>query len=126
VILVYTVVHEIQSLRLVLVIGWSEKYLMATTNNHSADASQPSEFELRRAALVSEIGESLEQVLAHVNALNRNLEGIIEIGNEFSSVEALWSQFETVMGRDDQNAQTSADHGGDEESKVEHTQEASR
>ena len=56
-ILVYTVVHEIQSLRLVLVIGWSEKYLMATTNNHSADASQPSEFELRRAALVSEIGE---------------------------------------------------------------------
>ncbi|KIX98092.1 uncharacterized protein Z520_06172 [Fonsecaea multimorphosa CBS 102226] len=34
-----------------------------------------------------------------MNALNRSLEGIIEIGNEFSSVEALWSQFETVMGR---------------------------
>ena len=65
-----------------------------------------------------------------MNALNRSLEGIIEvcplnlpkmqqylttrafawdrncllnrpgqIGNEFASVEALWSQFETVMGR---------------------------
>jgi len=24
----------------------------------------------------------------------------IQVGNEFSSVEALWSQFENVMGRD--------------------------
>ena len=30
-----------------------------------------------------------------------------QIGNEFASVEALWSQFETVMGRDG-NAATSA------------------
>jgi DASH complex subunit DAD1 len=36
-----------------------------------------------------------------VNSLNRSLEGIIEIGNEFASVEALWSQFETVMGRNE-------------------------
>jgi len=99
---------------------------MATSNDRSADASQPNEFELRRAALVSEIGESLEQVLTHVNALNRNLEGIIEIGNEFSSVEALWSQFETVMGTDDQNAPTTGAHEGDGESKVEHSEEASR
>jgi hypothetical protein len=50
-----------------------------------------------------------------------------QIGNgEFSSVEALWSQFETVMGRDEQNAQeTTAHHGGeDEDSRVEHTAEA--
>jgi hypothetical protein len=52
--------------------------------------------------------------------------GKTQIGNgEFSSVEALWSQFETVMGRDEQNAQTTADHGGeDEDSRVEHTAEA--
>ncbi|KAJ9612184.1 Dolichyl-diphosphooligosaccharide-protein glycosyltransferase subunit dad1 [Cladophialophora chaetospira] len=80
---------------------------MSTSNNNhtGTDASrtnQPSEFELRRAALVGEIGESLEQVLTQINGLNRSLEGIIEIGNEFSSVEALWSQFETVMGRPDE------------------------
>ncbi|ETN40711.1 uncharacterized protein HMPREF1541_04990 [Cyphellophora europaea CBS 101466] len=65
-----------------------------------ADAPQPaqSEFQQRRAALVTEIGDSLEQVLTQINALNRGLEGIIEIGNEFASVEALWSQFEGVMG----------------------------
>ncbi|KIW71286.1 hypothetical protein PV04_03469 [Phialophora macrospora] len=84
---------------------------MATSNSNiatdaaaSAPTQQHSEFGLRRAALVGEIGESLEQVLAQINALNRSLEGIIEIGNEFSSVEALWSQFETVMGRSDVEA----------------------
>lgn len=61
-------------------------------------APQPSEFETRRAALVAQIGDSLEQVLTQINGLNRGLEGIIEIGNEFASVEALWSQFEGVMG----------------------------
>jgi DASH complex subunit DAD1 len=25
----------------------------------------------------------------------------VQVGNEFSSVEALWSQFENVMGKDD-------------------------
>ncbi|OQU99647.1 hypothetical protein CLAIMM_05254 [Cladophialophora immunda] len=69
------------------------------SSTDESQSHQPSEFEVRRAALVGEIGESLEQVLAQMNALNRSLEGIIEIGNEFSSVEALWSQFETVMGR---------------------------
>ncbi|ETI23307.1 hypothetical protein G647_05107 [Cladophialophora carrionii CBS 160.54] len=97
---------------------------MATSNtNLTSDASasasasaathQHSEFELRRAALVGEIGESLEQVLAQMNALNRSLEGIIEIGNEFSSVEALWSQFETVMGRSEEenpNGANNHDH----------------
>ncbi len=28
------------------------------------------------------------------------LGGVVQVGNEFSSVEALWSQFENVMGRD--------------------------
>ncbi|KAK5065085.1 hypothetical protein LTR84_000921 [Exophiala bonariae] len=74
--------------------------------------SQPSEFEQRRATLVGEIGESLEQVLVQINALNRSLEGIIEIGNEFSSVEALWSQFESVMGRDEEGGPATGTTGG--------------
>ena len=39
-------------------------------------------------------------MLQNMNKLNRNLEGVIAVGNEFSSVEALWSQFENVMGKD--------------------------
>lgn len=66
-------------------------------------------------------------MLANINKLNRSLEGVIavslflfyfisffasqrsgvelmcgmeQVGNEFSSVEALWSQFEGVMAKD--------------------------
>lgn len=44
--------------------------------------------------------QSLEHVLANINKLNRSLEGVIAVGNEFGSVEALWSQFENVMGHE--------------------------
>ncbi|PSR80046.1 DASH complex subunit Dad1-domain-containing protein, partial [Coniella lustricola] len=59
-----------------------------------------SEFERQRGELVREIAESFEHVLANINKLNRNLEAVITVGNEFSSVEALWSTFETVMGHE--------------------------
>lgn len=36
-------------------------------------------------------------MLQNINKLNRSLEGVIAVGNEFGSVEALWSQFEGVM-----------------------------
>ncbi|KAM0465073.1 hypothetical protein ACHAPV_002068 [Trichoderma viride] len=40
---------------------------------------------------------------------------IAEVGNEFSSVEALWSQFENVMAKDeDGNNKAAAEHQGDE------------
>lgn len=45
--------------------------------------------------------QSFDQVLSNVNKLNRNLESVIAVGNEFSSVEALWSTFENVMGKND-------------------------
>ncbi|KAK8209968.1 DASH complex subunit Dad1, partial [Phyllosticta paracitricarpa] len=54
-------------------------------------------FEQQREALVGEIAVSLESVLQNINRLNRSLEGVIAVGNEFGSVEALWSQFENVM-----------------------------
>ena len=53
----------------------------STSTTVAADASQQStEFETRRAGLVHQIGDSLEQVLTQINALNRSLEGIIEVG----------------------------------------------
>jgi len=54
-------------------------------------------FHQQRALLVSEIAQSLDTLLTQLNRLNRGLESVIAVGNEFSSVEALWSQFEGVM-----------------------------
>ncbi|KAH8684417.1 DASH complex subunit Dad1-domain-containing protein, partial [Tricladium varicosporioides] len=61
---------------------------------------EKSYFEQQREALLAEIGVSFEHVLANINKLNRSLEGVIAVGNEFSSVEALWSTFENVMAKD--------------------------
>jgi DASH complex subunit DAD1 len=90
----------------------------AASTSANPDAVQPTEFQHRRAQLVEQIGDALEGVLTQINALNRGLEGIIEIGNEFASVEALWSQFEGVMGNQNQNQsqhQAQEDGVGDED-----------
>ncbi|KAH6990559.1 DASH complex subunit Dad1-domain-containing protein [Ilyonectria robusta] len=73
------------------------------SNPRSASAMGAHEktyFEQQREALIGEIAMSFEHVLANINKLNRSLEAVIAVGNEFSSVEALWSQFETVMDKD--------------------------
>ncbi|KAK3344795.1 DASH complex subunit Dad1-domain-containing protein [Neurospora tetraspora] len=62
-------------------------------------------FEQQREALIGDIANSFEHVLANINKLNRSLEAVITVGNEFSSVEALWSQFENVMAKDPAEAQ---------------------
>ncbi|KAK1776319.1 DASH complex subunit Dad1-domain-containing protein [Copromyces sp. CBS 386.78] len=71
-------------------------------------------FEQQREALVGEIANSFEHVLANINKLNRSLEAVITVGNEFSSVEALWSQFENVMAKDpeEQTQQTQQQERG--------------
>ncbi|KXJ96383.1 DASH complex subunit Dad1-domain-containing protein [Microdochium bolleyi] len=61
-------------------------------------------FEQQREALIGEIAMSFEHVLANINKLNRSLEAVIAVGNEFSSVEALWSQFENVMAKEPEDA----------------------
>lgn len=49
------------------------------------------------------MSQSFEHVLANINKLNRSLEAVIAVGNEFSSVEALWSQFENVMAKEEES-----------------------
>ncbi len=44
--------------------------------------------------------QAMEHVLQNINKLNRNLEGVIAVGNEFGAVETLWSQFENVMAKE--------------------------
>ncbi|MCJ1398434.1 hypothetical protein MMC11_001632 [Xylographa trunciseda] len=69
-------------------------------SSHAGPPTAQSPFEQQRAALVAEIATSLEHVLQNINKLNRALEGVIAVGNEFGAVEALWSQFEGVMARE--------------------------
>jgi DASH complex subunit DAD1 len=85
-----------------------------STNSHPNDSNPPaaSYFQTQRALLLSEIAQvdspashpallmtqSMDSVLTNLNRLNRSLESIIAIGNEFGNVEALWSTFEGVMG----------------------------
>ncbi|MCJ1275877.1 hypothetical protein MMC21_003682 [Puttea exsequens] len=83
-----------------------------------------SSFFQQRDALVGEIAMSLEHVLQNINKLNRSLEGVIAVGNEFGAVEALWSQFESVMAQEagDGNAkegQEKEDEDGDNEDEAE-------
>ena len=71
--------------------------------------------------------KGMEQVLQNINRLNRNLESIIavraitfeeyispiltssaQVGNEFGSVEALWSQFENFMGPPEEESEEAA------------------
>ncbi|KAL2024103.1 hypothetical protein VTK56DRAFT_9883 [Thermocarpiscus australiensis] len=76
-------------------------------------------FEQQREELIGEIAMSFEHVLANINKLNRSLEAVIAVGNEFSSVEALWSQFENVMAKDPEEDNTKSEdragEGQDEE-----------
>ncbi len=70
--------------------------------------------------------QSFEHVLANMNKLNRGLEGVIAVGNEFSSVEALWSQFEAVTGKEvDAQAREDGGDRGEEEAEEEGDQENS-
>ncbi|KAI0113662.1 DASH complex subunit Dad1-domain-containing protein [Nemania sp. FL0031] len=97
----------------------STSALGGSTGPAGGATREKSHFEQQREALIAEIAMSFEHVLANINKLNRSLEAVVAVGNEFSSVEALWSQFENVMAKDEEGKT-----GGDEEQ--EHTEEGER
>ncbi|KAL2145226.1 hypothetical protein VTI28DRAFT_7735 [Corynascus sepedonium] len=70
-------------------------------------------FEQQRAELIGEIATNFEHVLANINKLNRSLEAVIAVGNEFSSVEALWSQFENVMAKEPEESGVKSEEQGE-------------
>ena len=63
--------------------------------------------------------KAMDSVLTNLNRLNRAMEPILVIGNDLSSVEALWSTFEGVMG---DGAHANREERGENETK---TQESS-
>ncbi|GAB0135990.1 hypothetical protein EsDP_00004309 [Epichloe bromicola] len=94
---------------------------MAKRQRISETDREKTYFESQREALISDIAmvshplqvvfwvarprlteQSFEHVLGNINKLNRSLEEVIKMGNDFSSVEALWSQFENVMAKEEE------------------------
>ncbi|KAK2735402.1 5-oxoprolinase [Colletotrichum kahawae] len=88
--------------------------------SHSqAGGREKTYFEQQREELIGEIATSFEHVLANINKLNRSLEAVITVGNEFSSVEALWSQFENVMAKEpEQPKEGEGSNDGDAKSEA--------
>ncbi|GAB1313528.1 Dolichyl-diphosphooligosaccharide-protein glycosyltransferase subunit dad1 [Madurella fahalii] len=82
-------------------------------------------FEQQREELMGEIAMSFEHVLANINKLNRSLEAVIAVGNEFSSVEALWSQFENVMAKEPEEGNTKSGDQGEEQDEADRTKNES-
>lgn len=80
----------------------------ASTTNGAQGAPERSYYEQQRELLVTEIAQSLETVLQNINKLNRSLEEVTQVGNEFTPVEALWSHFENVMAKDPNEQQESS------------------
>ncbi|KAJ5616989.1 hypothetical protein N7537_002103 [Penicillium hordei] len=89
-------------------------------------AASPTVFEQQREELVREIAVGMEQVLQNMNRLNRNLESVIAVGNEFGSVEALWSQFENFMGRAEEQGEEAGNGIGNGKRKVSGESDASK
>ncbi|KAF5525532.1 DASH complex subunit DAD1 [Colletotrichum aenigma] len=88
--------------------------------SHSqAGGREKTYFEQQREELIGEIAMSFEHVLANINKLNRSLEAVITVGNEFSSVEALWSQFENVMAKEPEQQPKEGEGSNDGDSKSE-------
>ncbi|KAJ4351534.1 Dolichyl-diphosphooligosaccharide-protein glycosyltransferase subunit dad1 [Didymosphaeria variabile] len=87
----------------------------ASTVPVAAEAVPKSYYEQQRELLMLEIAQSLNNALHNLNALNRSLEEVIQVGNEFAPVESLWSHFESVMGDQGQEEKEGKREGDGEE-----------
>ncbi|KAF3905424.1 hypothetical protein ABW20_dc0101222 [Dactylellina cionopaga] len=74
---------------------------------------EKSYFETQREALIEEICKAFDQVLLNLNHLNRSLEGLTDVGQEFTEIEALWSKFDTVMSQPQKDVGPSPGSGGE-------------
>lgn len=87
----------------------------ASTAHPPPEPAQRSYYEQQRELLILEIAQSLNNALHNLNALNRSLEEVIQVGNEFAPVESLWSHFESVMGDQGQEEKETKREGDAEE-----------
>ncbi|KAI5209758.1 hypothetical protein E4T42_07379 [Aureobasidium subglaciale] len=81
---------------------------MSTNNRPQGEKTY---FEQQRELVLQDVATNLEQVLQNMNTLNRSLESVIAVGNEFGQVEGLWSMFENVMAQQQQPNSTHEEDG---------------
>ncbi|OBW64104.1 MAG: Ras-related protein RSR1 [Aureobasidium pullulans] len=81
---------------------------MSTSRNPQPEKTY---FEQQRELVLQDVATNLEQVLQNMNTLNRSLESVIAVGNEFGQVEGLWSMFENVMAQHQQSNNTQEEEG---------------
>ncbi|KAF9909047.1 hypothetical protein EC991_009108 [Linnemannia zychae] len=62
-------------------------------NGAQAAANEAAVFEAERSRLITNIQIEMSQVLSNVTILNRNLETIVTIGQEFGQLSQLWKHF---------------------------------
>ncbi|KAI4729142.1 hypothetical protein E4T49_03009 [Aureobasidium sp. EXF-10728] len=72
------------------------------STNNKLQQGDKTYFEQQRELVLQDVATNLEQVLQNMNTLNRSLESVIAVGNEFGQVEGLWSMFENVMAQQQQ------------------------
>ncbi|KAF9739385.1 hypothetical protein PMIN06_008232 [Paraphaeosphaeria minitans] len=87
----------------------------ASTAHPAGEPAPKSYYEQQRELLILDIAQSLNNALHNLNALNRSLEEVIQVGNEFAPVESLWSHFESVMGDQGQEEKEAKREGEAEE-----------
>ncbi|KAJ9644679.1 Dolichyl-diphosphooligosaccharide-protein glycosyltransferase subunit dad1 [Coniosporium apollinis] len=99
--------------------------------NGSAPQPEKSYFEQQRDALVGEIAQVPSSLLSSDPNLKRLLGAqrliCAGVGNEFGSVEALWSQFENVMAKEpdtEAGAQDEEREGGERKTGSGHEDKA--
>ncbi|KAI8054469.1 DASH complex subunit Dad1 [Syncephalis plumigaleata] len=63
----------------------------------------PGTFERERDNLINEIAQSMEEVIANMNLLNKNLENIVTLGRDFEHISELWASFRNSIVSDGTN-----------------------
>ncbi|KAF9198071.1 hypothetical protein BGZ49_001219 [Haplosporangium sp. Z 27] len=68
---------------------------MAIMQGVTGQQHEVSAFESERARLVTDIKIEMSQMITNVTILQRNLDTIITIGQEFEQLSSLWKNFHT-------------------------------
>ncbi|KAG2173750.1 hypothetical protein INT43_005170 [Umbelopsis isabellina] len=82
--------------------------LLSITLYHSMDTRPP--FERERDNLLENVTQGLEQVIANMAHLNRNLETINTIGKDFDNVASLWREFHSAIVTDSNVSNGNEEH----------------
>ncbi|KAI8322452.1 hypothetical protein GQ54DRAFT_248780, partial [Martensiomyces pterosporus] len=70
---------------------------MDKTESLAAAVGSRSQFEREKERLIVEINQGMDAVNRNLTQLNQNLESAISLGNNFSRIASLWSEFGAII-----------------------------